>query len=41
MPVLLLLGVERDVRQQCALTAQKANQILGCIQISLASRVRE
>ena len=30
-----------DTSQQCALTAQKANCILGCIKHSLASRARE
>jgi len=27
--------------QQCGLTAQKANQILGCIKSNVASRSRE
>ena len=30
-----------DMSQHCALTAQKANHILSCIQRSVASRVRE
>ena len=30
-----------DVSQQCALTAKRANCLLGCIQSSAATRVRE
>jgi len=30
-----------NVSQQCALAAQKPNCILGCIQSSMARRVRE
>ncbi|KAJ7416246.1 hypothetical protein BTVI_36071 [Pitangus sulphuratus] len=30
-----------DMSQQCALSAQKANSILGCTKSSVASRARE
>ena len=34
-------GRQLNVSQQCALTAQKASHILGCIQSSVGSRERE
>ena len=34
-------GAKLALRQQCALTAQKANCILDCIQRNMASRMRE
>ena len=36
-----MVGGKLDVTQLCALTAQKTNSILGCIQRSVSSRLRE